>query len=249
MRNRFPRPRLGKQSVPQRLIMLPPAQETPNDCAADRGRSAAINAASMSSVPEPHMGSSRAPPCAAIVGQPARSRMAAARFSFSGRRQSPLTVPAPMQRLSGQVQARGCMVLQQVGVDPDIRLRGLHRWLVPPAVRGNWSTIASLTLSAPKWLWLICDLEALNSNCKAVGYTEMFRPGDAPHTVVQRFRRRCGKISQRQQDRYARPETGPVRCLQGTCERSTDACETSQHPDAAPPASSCSTRMGAVAVL
>ena len=46
--------------------------------------SPAISAASIAMVPEPHIGSSRGPPAAAIAGQPARIRIAAARFSFSG---------------------------------------------------------------------------------------------------------------------------------------------------------------------
>ena len=46
--------------------------------------SAAISAASIGSVPEPHSGSSRLPPAAASRGHAASSRMPAARFSLSG---------------------------------------------------------------------------------------------------------------------------------------------------------------------
>ena len=46
--------------------------------------SAAISAASIGRVPDPHMGSTRAPPARATSCQPACSRMAAARFSLSG---------------------------------------------------------------------------------------------------------------------------------------------------------------------
>ena len=46
--------------------------------------SAAISAASIGSVPEPHIGSTNEPPAAAMAGQPARMRIAAARFSLSG---------------------------------------------------------------------------------------------------------------------------------------------------------------------
>lgn len=46
--------------------------------------SAAIKAPSISSVPLPHIGSSRPPPSLWIFGQLARSSTAAARFSFSG---------------------------------------------------------------------------------------------------------------------------------------------------------------------
>ena len=46
--------------------------------------SAAIIAASIGSVPEPHIGSRNAPPAAAISAQRARSSIPAARFSRSG---------------------------------------------------------------------------------------------------------------------------------------------------------------------
>ena len=83
--------------------------------------SAAISSASIANVPEPHIGSSSAPPSAAIFGQPARSSSAAARFSFSGA--GPCTRRYPRRcRLSPDrsIDDRRAIVVE-VNVDAHVR--------------------------------------------------------------------------------------------------------------------------------
>ncbi|KAG1079648.1 hypothetical protein G6F40_016216 [Rhizopus arrhizus] len=60
--------------------------------------SAAISAPSISSVPLPHIGSSRPPPAACRRGHCARNSSAAARFSFSG---ASWAAPRPPRRCCG----------------------------------------------------------------------------------------------------------------------------------------------------
>jgi len=75
---------LGAQARPQSRIVAAPGEEA-EIIAREAGRPvAAISAASMHKVPEPHIGSRNSAPCAASSGQPLRSNTPAADVFFSG---------------------------------------------------------------------------------------------------------------------------------------------------------------------
>ena len=93
-----------------------------------RGRSSpAISAPSISRVPLPHIGSSRAAPSAWIFGQAPRSSIAAARFSFRRRIALRLPPTAAMQGTAAEIDGDQGPALADDGIDAQVRRVHVHR--------------------------------------------------------------------------------------------------------------------------
>ncbi len=177
--------------------------------------SAAMRAASMGSVPDPQSGSSRLPPAAATLGHAAYCSTPAARFSLSGASTCTLSARYPRRcRLcplrSSEIVTRPparCTLTRTSGA------RGSTEGRVPPLCSRSWSTMASLTRTAPycvsRMRWLVplkstasvssgprCSLQ---STRRAVAYSSSPSP---PAPVVRGRRIRPASRDQRQA-RYA----------------------------------------------
>jgi hypothetical protein len=106
--------------------------------------SAAYRAASISSVPEPHIGSTSAPPSAITCGQPARSSTAQASVSFSGAATCSIRQPrrcrlSPDRSMLSVARSRRRLRLMRTS-GCAVSTDGRSPWRVR-----NWSTTASLT--------------------------------------------------------------------------------------------------------
>ncbi len=184
--------------------------------------SAAISSASIANVPEPHIGSSRAPPSRAICGQPARSSSAAARFSFSGAGPCDLPIAAAMQALAGQVDRDRRAIAIEKYVDA-------HVGRLDVDVGSHAGRVAQLiddrVFDALRAVQAVVDLRTRGDEVDRDRTTgmQMRLPVGALNAVVQRVRfRRVERVDLQQNPvRDAAPQTHPVRAFEAAGE--TDA--------------------------
>ena len=123
--------------------------------------SSAIIAASITSVPEPHIGSTKSP-VSAIAGQPLRKSTAAARVSFSGAA-TPRARYARRCKLSPERSRLSVARSRSRRTSSCTSGRSSSTDGRCPVRSRSWSTIASLVFSAPKCVCLMPADEPPNS--------------------------------------------------------------------------------------
>ena len=180
--------------------------------------SAAINAASITRLPAPHIGSTRptAPLSArAISGQPARSRIAAARFSFSGAAPCGPRYPrrcrlSPDRSMASVATSRSiCRFSCTSGVATSTDGR-------PPVRSRNWSTTASLTFSAAYCVCVIADRPVVQSTASvpsAARCALQSTPRTPSYNASGVGAANCA-IGSKHAIRYARPQARTIRVLE-----------------------------------
>ena len=211
----WPRQRRKPNAGAAAFASLPPPP--PPRAAGPGATSAAMSAASMGSVPDPHSGSSKLAPAAASRGQAAYSSMPAARFSLSGASTCTLSARYPRRCRLWPLRSIEMVtrVLARCAFTRTSGARASTEGRAPLAAR-NWSTIASLMRTAPKRVSRMRSLTPVKSTA---------RVSPAPRCSLQSTRLRRGvqlvavgrlPAGQRQQDASAdpRPQAGAVRGLE-----------------------------------